>query len=134
MKGGESLPQVRFTWPIALRNHSVCEVRPSPEAMKSPRRFHLHVRQSTGAFECAEMRDEAFLHVSRQGLVVGEADVRFVRIVAFPKGVQQQERGVSLPCGEVTTRKKLTSVTKGPSAVSFRYMPGFSRTSQLRSD
>jgi len=73
------------------------------------------------------------MHVSRPGLVVGEADVRFVRIVAFPKGVSSRN-AVSLACGEVTTRKKMTSVTKGPSAVSFRYMPGFSRTSQLRSD
>src|SRR6185295_13827257 len=35
MKGAESLSQVRLTWPIALRNHSVCDVRPSPEDMKS---------------------------------------------------------------------------------------------------
>src|SRR6185436_17233589 len=30
------------------------------------------------------------------------------------------------PYGETTTRKKLTSVTKGPSGLSFRYIPGFS--------
>src|SRR5258708_9542360 len=31
-----------------------------------------------------------------------------------------------LPCGEWTTRKKLMSETNAPSALSFRYMPGFS--------
>src|SRR6185295_14430237 len=43
-----------------------------------------------------------------------------------PYGSSSMNAARPFPCGDVTTRKKLTSVTNGPSALSFRYMPGFS--------
>src|SRR4051812_45708047 len=44
----------------------------------------------------------------------------------LPCGSSSRNAACPLPCGESTTRKKLINVMNGPSAVSLRYMPGFS--------
>jgi hypothetical protein len=72
------------------------------------------------------MRDELRDEVAGERLVVVQADVGALRRRVRLLRRAQQHEGVSPPCGDRTTRKKLASVVKGPSGCCLSEMPGFS--------
>src|SRR5262245_8769645 len=64
-------------------------------------------------------------HRARASLSVTQT-FRASGMLVSSSGDSRRTRAWPRPCGETTTRKKLTRVTNGPSGLSLRYMPGFS--------
>ncbi len=126
MNGAESSFQVKFTWPMALRNHSLCEVRPSPPATKSQAGFICTFASPLTPLNAPKLETKPFLTYSASGSLSVRQTLGFSGLLPSPCGSSNMKAAWPFPCGEVTTRKKLMRLTNGPSAASLRYMPGFS--------